>query len=267
MNKKILSAVISAFALYAAYENIFAFKIRREKLGNGLKIFQISDIHKKRFGENNRKIAETAKKESPDLIFLTGDTVSRRQKNFTPEKILLENLCKIAPVYVTLGNHEGDLGDKYLKKFIGIVKNSGAVLLRNEIKTVEIKGRKFNICGLELPQTVYKKNGRYKNLDIPTLDDINSLVGRCPQGETLLLAHNPLFGELYSAWGADYTFSGHVHGGIINIMGQGLLSPERKFFPKYSKGIYEINGKKLLVSAGIGKLRLFNPSEAVVYEI
>ena len=92
-------------------------------------------------------------------------------------------------------------------------------------------------------------------------------MGRCPQGETLLLAHNPLFGELYSAWGADYTFSGHVHGGIINIMGQGLLSPERKFFPKYSKGIYEINGKKLLVSAGIGKLRLFNPSETVVYEI
>ena len=83
----------------------------------------------------------------------------------------------------------------------------------------------------------------------------------------LLLAHNPFFGEAYSQWGADYTFSGHVHGGIIRLFGVGLLSPERKFFPKKTKGVYDYGGKKLLVSAGLGKFRLFNPPEIVIYDL
>ncbi|MBR1592181.1 MAG: metallophosphoesterase [Ruminococcus sp.] len=262
------TAIVSAlaFSAYAVYENN-SFRIRREKIGGGIKIMHISDIHKRRFGKNHCKISRIAERERPDLIFLTGDTVSRTQKDFTPEKILIENLCKTAPVYAVLGNHEGDLSEYSLGRFTDILENSGAVLLRNETRSININSRIINICGLELPQTVYKKNGSYKNLDIPGIEDIYSLLGRCPQGETLLLAHNPLFGELYSVWGADYTFCGHVHGGIINILGRGVLSPERKLFPKYSKGIYEINGRKLLVSAGMGKFRLFNPSEIVIYEI
>ena len=264
MKKAFIAALI--FSAYAVYENT-SFRIRREKISDGIKILHISDIHKRRFGKNNCKISDIAEKEQPDLIFLTGDMVSRTQEDFTPERILTERLCDIAPVYAVLGNHENDLDEKNLERFINILKKSGVILLRNEKQSISIKGRKLNICGLELPQTVYKKDSRYRNLDIPDLDDINSLLGRCPQGETLLLAHNPLFGQVYSQWGADYTFSGHIHGGIINILGRGLLSPERKFFPEYSRGIYDINGRKLLVSAGIGKFRLFNPSEIIIYEI
>ena len=83
----------------------------------------------------------------------------------------------------------------------------------------------------------------------------------------MLLAHNPLFAEAYSQWGADMTFSGHVHGGAVRIFGKGVLSPERKFFPKYTKGVYTVGNMKLLVTSGIGKLRLFNPAEMVVYKI
>lgn len=58
--------------------------------------------------------------------------------------------------------------------------------------------------------------------------------------------------------------SGHIHGGIIRlpIVG-GILSPERKFFPKYSLGEYKKGKTHMIVSAGIGKFRLFNPSEVV----
>jgi hypothetical protein len=45
----------------------------------------------------------------------------------------------------------------------------------------------------------------------------------------------------------------------------GILSPERKFFPKYNSGIYTIDTKKLLVSRGMGHskpgIRLFNMPE------
>ena len=80
-----------------------------------------------------------------------------------------------------------------------------------------------------------------------------------------LLAHDPLPFKAYAGWGADVTFSGHIHGGVIRLpfIG-GLLSPERKFFPKYSKGLYHIGRSKLVVSAGLGKFRLNNPSQLLL---
>ena len=59
-----------------------------------------------------------------------------------------------------------------------------------------------------------------------------------------------------------------MFGGMIRLPFIGaVLSPERKFFPKYSSGVYEINNKKLLVSRGIGHsrpgIRLFNKREIV----
>lgn len=85
--------------------------------------------------------------------------------------------------------------------------------------------------------------------------------GQAP-GCTVLLAHNPLLLDSYTGWGADLVLCGHVHGGLVRLpfLG-GVLSPERKFFPKYDKGLYEKDGTKMYVSGGIGKPRLCNPPE------
>ncbi|SHH94836.1 metallophosphoesterase [Clostridium grantii] len=85
----------------------------------------------------------------------------------------------------------------------------------------------------------------------------------------ILLVHNPKYFEKYSNWGADLIFSGHVHGGIIRLpyLG-GLLSPDRRFFPKYDNGVYENNGNKMIVSRGLGNshlnLRINNKPELIV---
>ena len=69
----------------------------------------------------------------------------------------------------------------------------------------------------------------------------------------ILLTHNPLYADTYSSWGADLTLSGHIHGGIIRIpFVGGLLSPERKFFPKYDGGMYQVGDKLLIVNRGLG---------------
>ena len=72
----------------------------------------------------------------------------------------------------------------------------------------------------------------------------------------------PLLLDSYAGWGADLVLCGHVHGGLVRLpfLG-GVLSPERKFFPKYDKGLYEKDGTKMYVSGGIGKPRLCNPPE------
>jgi len=47
-----------------------------------------------------------------------------------------------------------------------------------------------------------------------------------------------------------------------------LLSPERKFFPKYDAGKYQVNGKVLIVNRGLGNgdfgIRVFNRPEISV---
>ena len=142
-------------------------------------------------------------------------------------------------------------------------------LLRNEIRSVVVRGRRLEICGFEAEYSTYKKNGSYRDLDTVDAAEIERKLGKCPNGEVLLIAHNPLFCEVYSEWGADFTFSGHVHGGVVRIPFTriGLLSPERKFFPKYVYGLYKHGKMLLLVCGGIGKLRLFNPPEMVIYDI
>ena len=78
----------------------------------------------------------------------------------------------------------------------------------------------------------------------------------------------PLDFDVYAEWGADVSFGGHVHGGLVRLpyIG-GILSPERKLMPKYKEGIYEKNGHYLAVSRGLGELRLFNRPEIVCVDI
>lgn len=273
MNKLILAAIpAAAFTGYAVYENAASLSLRYESLGSGIRIAHISDIHRRRFGRNNRRITSLVASEKPDLIFITGDLISRRQTRLNTVEKMLRELVKTAPVYIIFGNHEQGLTEEFInaevqERLTEIIKLSGAKLLRNSRDFIIIGERRLNIIGYEPDYSVYKSDGCYTDLTPVTKEDIVEVLGECPQGETLLLAHNPLFGKAYAEWGADYTFSGHVHGGVVRIFGKGILSPERKFLPKYTKGVYDFGGKKLLVSAGLGKLRLFNPPEIVIYDI
>ena len=95
-------------------------------------------------------------------------------------------------------------------------------------------------------------------------EQVTEALGAPKEGcYNVLLAHNPVYFDTYAAWGADLTLSGHLHGGIVRLPGiGGLLSPERRFFPAYSKGLYALDDDcQMYVSGGIGKLRLLNPPE------
>ena len=206
-------------------------------------------------------------RESPDVIIISGDLVSRSETNFETVGKTLAKLCRIAPVYMIFGNHEQSMLPEMQKKFLETVSLTDARLLRNENDVFEKNGRRITIYGLEEHYEVYKKNGGYRDLEIITPEDMQTYLGDIADEEVWLIAHNPFFAESYSQWGADVVFSGHVHGGSVRLFGRAILSPERVFFPKNSKGVYEFGRTKLLVSAGLGKLRLFNPPEVVVYVI
>ncbi len=234
------------------------------KEAKGTKILQISDIHHKQMGKNNARLIKRAQRLKPDWIVITGDLISRDMRDFTGTGIFLRNLREICPVYLCMGNHELDLPSEAKQQFERVIQQSGCNLLKDT--SVQIGG--IRLVGASLDYGIYRdENRRFRNLKRYTADDLREAIG-VPKGCTILLAHNPLLFESYVQWGADLVLCGHVHGGAVRLpfIG-GLLSPERKFFPKYDKGLYQQGKTQMYVSGGIAKLRLFNPPEVNLLKV
>ncbi|SDB05475.1 hypothetical protein SAMN02910317_00213 [Ruminococcaceae bacterium FB2012] len=231
---------------------------------DGKKILHLSDLHKKRYGDGFNNLINSCRFLDPDYIFFTGDLFSRDETNLDPKILLMQRLMKIAPVYYVLGNHEGDAPDRALVLSTKL-SEEGIHVLNSRTERIELDGAHINVTGAVLPQTHYHCEG-YSNRTVITPELLKGLVGSPEKGTvTFLLAHDPLPFRAYAEWGADLTFSGHVHGGIVRLpfIG-GVLSPERKFFPEYSKGVYRLGDSQMVVSAGLGKFRLHNPSQIIL---
>ena len=164
---------------------------------------------------------------------------------------------------MTVGNHELDLPPAVWEQLRQTIAQSGCRLLQNQTISLEMPGSvPLYLAGADLAYGVYRdENRKFRNLQPYTAADLENDLGR-RRGCTVLLAHNPLLLDSYAGWGADLVLCGHVHGGLVRLpfLG-GVLSPERKFFPQYDKGLDEKDGTKMYVSGGIGKPRLCNPPE------
>ena len=271
---KFLIFIAVIFIIYALIENRLMLFTHTEYFCTNqskIKIVHLSDLHRRSFGKNNCRLIRKIKFLEPDIIIFSGDLITRDCKSFYNTEKLVQAISKIAPVYFSFGNHELDMKriypEKY-RKFISLLKENNIHILDNCIESVTVKNRTINIAGASLKYSVYKKDNSYRNLDEYSADDlISDLKINDKPSINILIAHNPFFAEAYSSLNPDYTLCGHVHGGAVRIFGIPLLSPERKLFPNFSKGVFQINNMKLLVSGGLGKFRLFNPPEIPVYYI
>ncbi len=130
-------------------------------------------------------------------------------------------------------------------------------VLNNKSVLLERGGENICICGANIePKYYLGENLDYKNIPFFGGEDLTELIGDKKKSFSVLLSHNPKFLQTYSKWGADLVFSGHVHGGAVRIFGKGILSPERKFFPPYTDGVYKSGETQMIVSRGLVKFRL-----------
>ena len=244
------------------------YEIKNDKIPkefNNFKIVHLSDFHSYGFGKGNAKVIKKINDEHPNIIVMTGDMVNKYDKNFEKFLSLAEDLSKSYEIYYILGNHEVRLRKDDLSFVIQKLKEFDIKILNDEKITINIKKDYINIYGIDIPLSYYKIINKPSNVE----EVIIGILNKCNEKEyNILLAHNPLYFEAYSKQNIDLTLSGHVHGGMIRLPFIGaILSPERKLFPKYSSGIYEINNKKLLVNRGLGHsrpgIRLFNRREIV----
>ncbi len=242
---------------------------------DNFRILHISDVHFSKYTSHEKNMQVTgeildickAHSGTLDAICVTGDLISRRSgsETFADAVVLMQGLRAYAPkVFYSMGNHEMDYPRKMRFAFLGQLSRKKITVLDNAVTCYE----GVHFAGLTLPQTVYKStDDNYSDLRTIDRQLVTKCLGTCPEKPCILLAHSPMGFEAYQEWGADVVLSGHVHGGIVRIGEIGLLSPERKFLPKYTKGIYVKTGCTMQVSAGIGKLRLGNPPEVVLMEL
>lgn len=245
---------------------------RLPKAFSGTRIVMLSDLHDNVYGISLEDLYRRIDSRKPDIIIVAGDLLTRKRSNGSDEVVaLLERLAGKYLVCFSNGNHETKVnlyrekyGDRYDRLMSDLVRCNVKVLNNGHLDYVK-QGEKLHIYGLEIGKEYFDIFNRPKM----EAEYISGLIGDPAEGYRILIAHNPMFFEQYAAWGADLTFSGHVHGGIIRLPGLGgVLSPDYRLFPKYDGGQYSMGNSTMILGRGLGthtiNVRINNPPELVI---
>ncbi len=253
---------------------VSSYEIVAEKVAEPVRIVQLSDVHNCNFGENNSLLLEMVAAQEPDLILMTGDLINRHRQETSVAEALIKELCLLAPVYVSIGNHEERYEVKFDRELTPIFEASGATVLEKEYVDLEIRGQKIRLGGSSgyCLAAKYLKSGEAKLDECIFLSDFQDT-----DRYTILMCHIPITWMINGSleeWDVDCVFAGHAHGGQVRLPGLGGIHvSDLGWFPGRLEGLfYSEDGSKVLVlSRGIGSgapiPRLNNLPEIVVVDI
>lgn len=203
---------------------------------DGLRIAQLSDIHLSPLvttGDLLRAV-ELVNRQSPDLIVLTGDFIWR-EAGFAAQ--LVEPLRQLAAplgVVATFGNHDHWSGADAVAAALAA---AGVTLLVNQATRLATDAPLW-LAGLD---DVWERRQDIRTAlrDVP------------PDACTVLLCHEPDYGDETAAYPVDLQLSGHSHGGQINLP---LVGPPVLPYlgRKYPAGLYRVADLQIYTNRGIG---------------
>lgn len=238
------------------------------KIAIPIRAVQLTDLHNYQYGRNNQRLIAKIQKQKPDVIFMTGDMLNEDEDRTDILLHLVREACAIAPVYFSLGNHEGGYEKTYGEgDLTEQLEAAGAVVLEKEYVDTKIAGQEVRIggsYGYLLPEDwVDGSEQRFLEAFVQT-DRLKILLSHVPEG--LLLWKSMEY------WDVDLIFSGHVHGGQVRVpFVGGLFDPEEGFFPTYTRGMFSSGNGTMILSAGLGSSRgiprVNNLPEIVVCDI
>lgn len=218
-------------------------------------------------------IVENLKLNQPDYICITGDilnqsSVVNNQEIMIPLKEFFRKLGEIAPTIVTLGNH--DIWSDYQADIDNV--QEWFLSLNTMERVIYLYNKSFirdNICftAYNPPAEYYGLHHENTNIFIKNIDTSIHLK---PQYYNILLSHSPMsvfktetFQKSNEINKVNLILCGHMHNGLVlkwfDHKGTiGFISPYRKLFPKYARGLSTkmINNKKIsmIVSGGVVKI-------------
>ncbi len=204
-----------------------------------------------------RKLLKEIKRIQPECGFgLAADTMVTKpgRADLSRTKELLQGISRLScPVFYANGNHEqrmqrdrGVYGSMY-DEFRKLLEEYQVNYLQN--KTVQWRDD-IAVSGVDIAWKYYQDF--HPDSMVPSY-----LARRLGKAESerfqILLAHSPLFFDAYAGWGADLSLAGHFHGGTIRLPGLGgVMTPQYQFFHPFCGGVFEQNGRWMLVSRGLG---------------
>src|SRR5438105_9028443 len=114
----------------------------------GLRIAHLSDFHlgvHGRGGRSSERAVEWTASRRPDLVVVSGDLLSRPRG----ERDLRRLLDRLAGAFVVLGNHDFAHSRDPFSRPSALFDLDPAVLLVDEARTVELRGRRVQIVGVD----------------------------------------------------------------------------------------------------------------------
>lgn len=226
-------------------------------LGSGVASKYLIDAvtHNSEFGEDNARLVSTVRTQSPDLILLTGDLLNSDEQRTDIATNLIAQLCDIAPVYFSNGNHEIEYEERYGVDIDELYREAGAVVLEKEYQDITVKKQKIRLGGIY----GYCLPGKYLETGEANPEETEFLEAfQDTDLPKILMCHMPVCWMINGSlddWDVDYVFAGHLHGGevILPFVG-GLYGPDLGWFPGKLEGLYssENGGKTLVLSRGLG---------------
>ena len=191
---EIIIAIAMLTGVFCYYQNnkIVITNIKlKQKINNKVRIAQISDLHSKEFGKNNYILYKKIIEQKPDIIVATGDLIDSSMKKLDEIIEFCSSINKDIPMYYILGNNE--MRCSRVSEIVEKLKKNKICVLENEIESIEVKGNKINILGLEEKridegELFYSKvNSRYGTENI---EKIFSRLERL-DGIKIVLSHYP----------------------------------------------------------------------------
>lgn len=132
--KKIISFIMVVMLLLAGCDYIISQDILsitnlaiESNSITSLRILQLTDLHNSEFGTHNSRLINAVRAQSPDLILLIGDLLNSNEQRTDIATNLITQLCEIAPVYCSNGNHEVEYQEKYGVDVDKLYQEAGAV--------------------------------------------------------------------------------------------------------------------------------------------
>lgn len=262
-----LMIVVMPIFLYWQNNDIVTTKIEYKnseipQVFHNFKIAQVSDLHNKSFGKEQKRLIDKLNKSSPDIIVITGDLIDKDNTNIEVAMDFVRSAIKIAPIYYVSGNHE-KISGKYQDLKEQLI-NYGVVVLDNDITFIEKDSQEIGLIGLT-DVGFYAYGNDYRSI---LKDNLESLL-RKSTDFSIVLSHRPEFISDFVACDIQLVFCGHAHGGQVRLpfIG-GLAAPGQGLFPKYTSGSYSIEDTTMVISRGLGNsifpFRVFNRPEIVI---
>ena len=196
LGKKRLLAVLLAIVVVIAWGLIRSkyslelsnYVLSSPKLTAPIRVVQLTDLHNSEFGENNERLVRMVQKQSPDLIFMTGDMLNGREDETDIAVSLVRRLIEVAPVYFSYGNHEVTHEQMYARDLTALFEQAGATVLNRTYEDVTVNGQTIRLGGIYgycLPEKYYY-SGEAKRWECEYLKEFQDT-----ESYTLLLAHLP----------------------------------------------------------------------------